>query len=158
LTHENGSKLHALLEAFRIAGYDVDYKIFNASAFGIPQNRERIVVIGNREGRPIQWPRPIHHADYRSMAGKHAQLIRAEPLFDGLLPAPITVMEAIGDLPPVRSGEGGSDYGTATPSTDYQLMMREGGHELTWHRATKHSDKMLEIIRHSGRSIQSLPE
>lgn len=35
---------------FEKIGYSVDYKVFNAKDFGVPQNRERLIYIGNRIG------------------------------------------------------------------------------------------------------------
>ena len=42
--------------------------------------------------------------------------------------------------------------------TDYQRRMRGGCKELTLHEATRHSEKMLEIIRSAGLNRNSLPE
>lgn len=35
---------------FKSIGYDVDYRVVNAKDFGVPQNRERLIYIGNRIG------------------------------------------------------------------------------------------------------------
>ncbi len=43
----NGGKdLECILEEFCKSGYAVDFEILNAKDFGVPQNRERIFVIG----------------------------------------------------------------------------------------------------------------
>lgn len=158
LTHEGGAKLEALLGGFRAAGYRAEWRIMNAAAFGVPQHRERIVIIGNREDMPIEWPRPKHCAKHRSMAGQRAELIIHEPLFDGLLPPPVTVVDAIGDLPQVAAGGEVNVYRQPKAAlTDYQRSMRTASSTLTWHRATAHSAKMLEIIKHAGASIRALP-
>ena len=65
-------------------------------------------------------------------------------------------MDAIGDLPPVPSG-GGCDHYITEPQNEYQRARRNGATELTLHSATNHSAKMLEIIRHSGANIDSIP-
>lgn len=156
LTHENGERLKAVLEGLKDAGYNVDWRIMNSALFGVPQFRERIVIVGNRTGASFKWPEPTHFAEYKSMAGKRAELIRAEPLFAGHLPPAVTLMEAIGDLPPVESGCEATEY-TIKAKTDYQRLMRESATELTMHKSTKHSDKMLEIIRHAGANINALP-
>lgn len=158
VTHEGGKKLDAIIDAFSEAGYRLSWRIVNASMFGVPQNRERVVIVGNRVGVDFVWPRPTHFSDYKSMAGRRAELLSAEPLFDGLLQRAVTLDEAIGDLPPVASGEESFEYGTASGSTAYQQTIRDSAATLTWHRATRHSPKMLEIIRHAGSSIADLPE
>ena len=38
-----------ILKEFSEAGYDVQYYLVNASKFGVPQKRERVIIIGFRE-------------------------------------------------------------------------------------------------------------
>jgi DNA (cytosine-5)-methyltransferase 1 len=91
------------------------------------------------------------------MAGKRTEVIRGGPLFTGHLPPAPSVIDAIGDLPPVHAGEESSDYDPSCPLNDYQRLMRDECDSLTLHRATRHSEKMLEIIRHAGANISALP-
>lgn len=49
--HDSGKTLTVMLSALYELGYSVVYKVLNAKDFGVPQNRERIVIIGNREGK-----------------------------------------------------------------------------------------------------------
>jgi DNA (cytosine-5)-methyltransferase 1 len=157
LTHERGAKLRALINGFREAGYLCEWRVLNRALFGIPQNRERVVIIGNRDGIPISWPRPTHIHQFKSMAGARPEVIRPlPPLFSQSLPSAVSLIEAISDLPNVASGEEKEDY-TCAPKNDYQLLMREGDPNLCLHRSTKHSAKMLNIIRHAGSNIYALP-
>ena len=39
-----------VVEDFERIGYNVDYHVFNAKDYGVPQHRERLVYIGNRMG------------------------------------------------------------------------------------------------------------
>ena len=39
-----------VVEDFEAIGYTVSYKVLNAKNFGVPQNRERLIYIGNRTG------------------------------------------------------------------------------------------------------------
>jgi DNA (cytosine-5)-methyltransferase 1 len=115
-------------------------------------------VVGNRIGAEFAWPTPTHHLEWRSMAGRRPEVLRVDPLFDGLLPPAVTLMDAIGDLPPVAAGKQASSYPTPIERlTGYQHAIRGGARHLSWHRATRHSEKMLEIIRHAGSSIAALP-
>jgi DNA (cytosine-5)-methyltransferase 1 len=91
------------------------------------------------------------------MAGARPEVIRTDPLSSVALPVAVTLMEAINDLPPIPSGGEACAYGMAA-QTGYQRLMRAGCEELTLHKATKHSPKMLEIIRHAGTNISALPE
>jgi len=69
----------------------------------------------------------------------------------------VTVMDAIGDLPVIESGESISHY-TTNPTAPYQVARRNGSSVLKMHSSTKHTDKMLEIIRHSGPNISCIPK
>ncbi len=46
--HDKGSTLDIILYALEDLGYLVDYKILNAKNFGVPQNRERIIIIATK--------------------------------------------------------------------------------------------------------------
>jgi DNA (cytosine-5)-methyltransferase 1 len=156
LTHERGSRLHAVLTGLEAIGYSVDWRVLNAALFGVPQNRERVVIVGNRIGVPFIWPSPSHHVDYKSMAGARAEVIRTDPLFSVGLQQAVTLMAAIDDLPPIPSGGQATSY-SKKAATNYQRAMREGAKTLTLHKATSHSAKMLRIIRHAGANISALP-
>ncbi len=90
------------------------------------------------------------------MAGRRRELVTSMPLERGVLKPAVTLIDAIGDLPPVESGGEVREY-VLPGKTEFQRGIRDGATELTWHRATRHSDKMLEIIRHAGSSIAALP-
>src|SRR5437660_451963 len=41
-------------------GYRLEWRILNAAEYGIPQRRERAILIARRDGKPITWPVPTH--------------------------------------------------------------------------------------------------
>ncbi len=45
--HDKGRTLSIMLETLNSLGYTVNYKVLNAKDFGVPQNRERIIIVGN---------------------------------------------------------------------------------------------------------------
>ncbi len=157
LTHGGGNVLASLLEGFESCGYAVSWRVLNASLYGVPQNRERLLIVGNRLGVDFEWPAPSHRNDYKSMAGGRREVIRTDALFSQHLPQSVTVMEAIGDLPAVQSGEAKDSY-ESSPTNPFQVWARRSASRLTLHDATRHSEHMLEIIRHAGPNITSIPK
>ena len=49
LTMGNGQIIEAILADFSQCGYDVFYKLVNAKNFGVPQDRERVIIVGFRK-------------------------------------------------------------------------------------------------------------
>ena len=47
--HDNGNTLRTIVKDLELLGYKVSWKVLNASDFGVPQNRERIIIIGHQE-------------------------------------------------------------------------------------------------------------
>ena len=47
--HDNGNTLRTIIKDLELLGYKVSWKVLNASDFGVPQNRERIIIIGHQE-------------------------------------------------------------------------------------------------------------
>ena len=100
-----GEAVTAILNRLGKLGYRVEYKILKAEEYGIPQERRRVIFLGNRLGLPIVWPEPTHG--------------------DGRQPF-VTVRDAICDLPELKNGEssGVTEYRTSAKS-GYQKMLRE---------------------------------
>jgi len=160
LTHKKGLTLKRMLQLFEEIGYTVSWKVLNTALFGLPQRRERLIVVGNRNGLTFDWPLPTHYLDnrFKSMANQSNTQVHQMRLFkDNLRPA-ISVMDAIGDLPNVTAGEFVDEYPADIELTDYQKKMRNNAKRLTLHEATAHTPRMLEIIRHAGYSRSDLPD
>lgn len=55
-SHDNGNTLRTILEVLRSElGYHVEYKLLNALDFGLPQKRERIVIVGSKAPFVMDW-------------------------------------------------------------------------------------------------------
>ena len=52
-THDHGRTFQTILSHLRDLGYFVEYRLVNASAHGVPQNRTRIYIVGVRDFKPI---------------------------------------------------------------------------------------------------------
>jgi len=148
-------------ECFSGLGYDCDWRLLNAAHYGVPQKRERLIMIGVERGGVIHFPEPTHHFDGPTIGFKDRNKIvtvSGNDLFatDSLSPA-VTVVDAIGDLPPLSSGEEATVY-IASPKTSYQAERRKNGNKLQFHSSTAHGEKMLEIIKHAGKNIDCIPK
>lgn len=53
LTMGNGEIIEAIIEDFSACGYDVFYQLLNARKFGVPQDRERVIICGFRKDLQI---------------------------------------------------------------------------------------------------------
>jgi DNA-cytosine methyltransferase len=51
---------HYLIDELTSYGYRVEYRILDAADYGVPQNRERVFIVGRRDGQAWQWPEPTH--------------------------------------------------------------------------------------------------
>ena len=113
-------------------------------------------MVGNRDGKKFEFPKPTNYFNGRSMIKKNTRFY-SNLSKKNLKPA-VTVMEAIGDLPKINAGESSFEYTNDLKLTDYQKKMRGNGRKLTLHVATRHSKRMLEIIKYSGPNIKSIPK
>ena len=110
VSFEHGATLHAILNALAELGYGADVRILGAPYYGVPQMRWRTIILGVR-GRTLPaeaYPEPIYHAPIRAnfTSTFDGQSIIKEPSPEANANF-VTVYEAIGDLPPLVSGEQG---------------------------------------------------
>lgn len=83
LSWENGLGIRTMVSDFEKLGYNVEYRLLHTADYGVPQTRERVIIIGVRKDlntKPI-FPEPTH-----------------SQLPEGNLKPWMTLKEAIGDL------------------------------------------------------------
>lgn len=59
LNHEKGETFRAILLVLDELGYDVEWQVLNSKYFGVPQNRERVFVVGHLRGECTRQVFPI---------------------------------------------------------------------------------------------------
>ncbi len=60
LTMNGGTYINTVLRELRACGYNAEYKLINMADYGVPQVRERVIIIGNRLGLSVSFPVPDH--------------------------------------------------------------------------------------------------
>ncbi len=118
LSMEKGQVFKMIKKDFEDLGYFVEARVLNAAEYGVPQIRERVVIIGNRLNSSITFPKKTHYLD-------------AEGKKKGLLPA-ITCEEAIGWLSNIRCQD--SPIKMPNKKTIYQHKANENVADVFWGR------------------------
>lgn len=98
--------LDIVLQELERLGYASVHGILDAVDYGVPQFRERLVVVGSRDGEPIFLPKPTHFQKHQS------RLCRWQ-----------TLRDAIGDL----EGEDGEGEAFSPAKLKTMRLVPEGG-------------------------------
>lgn len=120
--NEEGLLIKKIIENFNDLGYSAKYEVLRADHYGVPQTRKRLFIIGNRLDKPIFWPAKTHEN------------------------IPVTVWEAISDLPIVPPGhrEDEMHYVSRCQLNDYQKLMRIGAGDVLYNHQTRgHNEQDL---------------
>lgn len=148
LTIDNGRILDEIKSALHELGYKCEIRIIYAEDFGVSQTRRRAFIAASRIGDPkVLFPIGTHGPSAKPATNKY---IHRWEVPKGTKPVPlVTVWDAIGDLPPLKSGGGTlvSIYGKET-KTDFQRSARLHSKILHNHVCHNLSDMMLERIKH----------
>jgi len=59
---DDGKAWQSICAAFAGAGYTITPRVLDAADYGVPQHRERMIIVGTR-GKPFKFPRPTHGLD-----------------------------------------------------------------------------------------------
>src|SRR5690554_344173 len=125
-----GAFVKDIIERFGSIGYNVSYKILNASDYGVPQNRQRVFFIGLLEGE-FEFPEKL---DYK-----------------------VSTKEAIMDL--FHSNKEAIQKYSTPAKNKYQKLMRNGKKTVKNHEVTIHNEQTTNVISMvpNGGNIKSLP-
>lgn len=142
-------------------GYDTAVRVLSAEEFGTPQVRRRVFIVASRIGPASELlPLPTH----RPAAGTRRPTRDARS-GDVVTPTaaslPVTVQQAIGDLPPIDSGGGKQQSPAARKpaTTQFQREARKGAPAVYNHVCHALTPSMLERIKHvpEGGNWRNIP-
>lgn len=58
-----GQDFKDIVSAFAAEGYTIEYRILDAEDYGVPQQRERLFIVGHRLDKKFLYPKPIYGPD-----------------------------------------------------------------------------------------------
>ncbi|NOZ91276.1 MAG: DNA cytosine methyltransferase [Epsilonproteobacteria bacterium] len=146
LSMSKGELFKTIVSLFKSLDYKVSFKVLNSADFGVPQIRERVIVVGTRLNKDYIFPQPTHS--------------NSNNLFDSNLKPYLTLAEAISDLPFIKSGEESFEYATKPQNSFQELMRIDAPEKLLYHIAPKNNEKLVKIMERlpDGGTPQDLPE
>ncbi len=72
LSHDQGRTFATILATLDGSGYDCQWQVLNSKDFGVPQNRERIFIVGHLRGKPRPQVFPLIQT-YQDAYGSRSQ-------------------------------------------------------------------------------------
>jgi DNA (cytosine-5)-methyltransferase 1 len=151
--NENGEKVIDIIkETFSAIGYLTNIWELNAAHYGVPQNRERIFIVGNRFNQEISKPQATHYLPQEKQ--------KLNGSAHSLSPA-INVIKAIGDLPPLKAGTGAEEANyTLKPKNDFQKGCRTSVSTLYNHVTMAHTQRIVQRYEQilNGLSLEEIPD
>lgn len=77
LSHDNGSTFKTIVATLDDLGYDLQWQVLNSKNHGVPQNRERIYIVGHLRGmpRPEVFPFGKDSQEVDGLSGQHSNTL-----------------------------------------------------------------------------------
>lgn len=145
MTMNGGEALKTIIKDFKDSGYDVVYKLLTAADYGVPQIRERVIIVGTRKDKlpKFKHPKPILQKE-----------------------GWISLKKAIGDLENIKEGEmvnhfwskakmfpGTQGNTIVSPDKPGPTMRTEHHGNIEWHW-----NKIRRLSAREAARIQSFPD
>lgn len=125
-----GAFVKDIIERFGNIGYNVEYKILNASDYGVPQNRQRVFFVGLKKQK-FSFPEKFNYK--------------------------ISTKDALSDI--IKTDEREFQEYSCNALNDFQKVMRKKSKHLKNHEVTIHNEQTTSVISlvPDGGNIKSLP-
>lgn len=143
LNANNKESLRRVITDFSALGYDVTYQLYSAADYGVPQARERVIIVGTAPGVPkFEPPKKVLQS---------SQWLTARDAIDDLLDLPIDQTFSHIWSEAKRSPEQGNRKLRADRAA--QTIRAECHGNIQWHYSLERRISMREAAR-----IQSFPD
>lgn len=134
---EKGETLCKIVSCFENLGYTTNHKVLVASDYGVPQHRNRFVLVGNKNGIKFEFPKPLDRI--------------------------VTVGEAISDLPELENGQKDETLPyriSKKQASKYAQLMRRSSHAAKQNFVSRNADYVIERYKYikQGENWRSIPE
>lgn len=149
LSMKGGELMSTIISLFKSLGYNTQYAVLNAADYGVPQIRERVIIIGSKINSNFKYPQPTHYNPDNGLS-----------LFENQLSPYLNLSDAISDLPFIKSGEESFSYKCEPKNKFQELMRKKAPIKLSDHNAPNNNEKMIRLMEAlpDGGSPKDIPE
>ncbi len=107
--------------------YQLEWRVLNTADFGVPQRRQRAILVARRDGRPFKWPTPTHEK------------------------LPVRAYDALNDIhpdnPPPMTGYWADLLSSIPEGGNYQFHTPDGAGEPLFGRRRKFWSFLLKLAK-----------
>lgn len=133
---EKGEIRNVVKKKFEDLGYTVTDALLTASDYGVPQHRNRYIMVGNKHGIDFMFPEKRDRVN--------------------------TVADAISDLPPLANGQMEETMSYAIPvskASEYARQMRKGSRRSRQNYVSRNADYVIERYKYikQGQNWEAIP-
>lgn len=134
---DNGNTVKEIKRLFGELGYNTTEDVLYASDYGVPQHRNRFIMVGNRLGIDFEFPQKFGYK--------------------------VSVEDAISDLPSLKNGDNINELSYSkklSEASDYAKLMRKNSTKSFQNFVSRNKDYVLERYRHigQGQNWKAIPD
>lgn len=134
VSFNKGETVKQIQQNFEGLGYTVSYEVLTASDYGVPQDRNRFIMVGNKEGICFEFPEKENEK--------------------------VSVIEAIGDLPVLSNGQLDEKLPYKSTPSKYAKKLRNGSKKAKQNYVSRNNELVLERYKHikPGQNWKAIPD
>ena len=134
VSYNKGETINQIKQNFEELGYTVNSKVLTASDYGVPQDRNRFIMVGNKDGICFEYPEKEKKK--------------------------VSVMEAIGDLPILLNGQKGDKLPYKSTPSKYAKKLRNGSKNAIQNYVSKNNELVIKRYEHikPGQNWKAIPD